>query len=73
MTDGDWVLLKDYASQMDADLDLATLQAQKIPVMVKGPEIGIFGPGFAGATSRGVEVYVPGGALRAARELIGEE
>ena len=73
MTDGDWVLLKDYASQMDADLDLATLEAQKIPVMVKGPEIGIFGPGFAGATSRGVEVYVPGDALGAARELIGEE
>ncbi len=73
MADSEWALLKEYASQLDADLDLATLEAEEIPVMVKGPEVGIFGPGFAGATSRGVEVYVPRDALEAARELIGED
>jgi hypothetical protein len=70
MTDVEWVLLKDYASRLEADIDLAAI-GDEIPTLVRGGEVGIFGPGFAGATSRGVQVYVPSDALEDAREMIG--
>jgi hypothetical protein len=73
MQESGWALLKEYSSQAEADLDLATLKMEDLPTMVRGSEIGIFGPGFAGPTPRGVRVYVPEVALDLARELIGAE
>jgi len=42
------------------------------PSIVRGPETGIFGPGFTGPALHGVRIYVPRSMLEHARELIGE-
>ena len=73
MQNSDWALLKEYSSQLDAELDLARLRTEDVPTMVRGSEIGIFGPGFTGATPLGVRVYVPDSMLEIARELIAAE
>lgn len=73
MADSEWAVLKDYASRLEADLDLATLETENVPTIVQGPEVGIFGPGFSGSTSLGVRVYVPKVMLQFARDLIGAE
>lgn len=68
MSTSDWALLKEYSSQLDADLDLATLETGDIPAMVRGSDIGIFGPGFTGVTPGGVRVFVPNSLLDKARD-----
>lgn len=73
MSDSEWEVLKEYASRLEADLDIATLQTENVPTIVRGPEVGIFGPGFSGSTSLGVTVFVPGAMLDFARNLIGRE
>ena len=73
MSESGWALLREYSSRMVADLDIATLEIEQIPALVRGPETGIFGPGFAGSTTLGVRVYVPESMLEVARELVGEE
>jgi hypothetical protein len=73
MQESEWVLLKDYGTQFEADLDIATLSTADIPVIVRGAEVGIFGPGFAGGTSRGIHVYVPEWMLDDARDLLAIE
>lgn len=69
MKDG-WVLLRSYASSLEATLDLASLEAEGVPTLVKGNEMGIFGPGFAGSSPYGVRVYVPANAIEDARDLL---
>ena len=66
-----WALLAEYASAAEANLDLGSLELERIPALVRGLEPGIFGPGFTGATPHGVRVYVPRSAIDHARELIG--
>ena len=66
-----WALLAEYGSAAEADLDLGTLELEKVPTLVRGLEPGIFGPGFTGATPRGIRIYVPRSAIDHARELIG--
>lgn len=73
MAESEWAVLKEYASRLEADLDLATLETENVPTIVRGPEVGIFGPGFSGSTSLGVSVFVPAAMLDFARELIGRE
>jgi hypothetical protein len=62
-----WRLLAEYGAGYEADLAAAILEAHGIPVLRQGPEIGIFGPGFAGPTARGVELLVPEEFLEEAR------
>lgn len=69
-TNEGWVLLRSYASSMEATLDLASLEAEGVPTLVKGNEAGIFGPGFSGFTPHGIRVYVPANAIDDARELL---
>ncbi|MGH7505750.1 MAG: hypothetical protein ACRELX_08865 [Longimicrobiales bacterium] len=73
MVDVEWVKLREYAGQIEADLDLGILEGSGIPTLVRGGEVGIFGPRFAGATSRGVTVLVPKDRLEAARDAVGAE
>lgn len=69
----DWVLLVEFASGFEADIARAQLEEAQIPVVSKGPEIGIFGPGFSGATSRGARLYVPEPLAEEARSLLEPE
>ena len=41
----------------------------RIPAQVRGHEVGIWGPGYAGRTVTGPTVWVPGNRLEEAREL----
>lgn len=70
MTDDSWVLLGQYEFGYQVDLAEATLSEVGIPVLVKGREAGIWGPGFAGAPSQGLTVWVPGERLDEAREAV---
>ncbi|MDT8435689.1 MAG: hypothetical protein RRA92_02930 [Gemmatimonadota bacterium] len=54
-----WEVLARFAARWEAEVLLEALRAADIPAVLSGPETGIFGPGFAGGTSRGVEVRVP--------------
>lgn len=68
--DSDWILLAYYDFGYEADFAEATLTAAEIPVLVKGREAGIWGPGFAGPPSQGLSVWVPGACLDEARALL---
>lgn len=68
-----WIPVAEYGAGYEADLAESILRDAGIPVLVRGPEIGIFGPGFAGPTSRGVTILVPAEMLQQARELLDPE
>ena len=71
MTETGWRVLATYASGFEADLAMAQLEAADIPaVRDSNDTVGIFGPGFQGATARGVTVRVPVGALEVARATV---
>ncbi|MBR9990037.1 MAG: DUF2007 domain-containing protein [Gemmatimonadetes bacterium] len=66
----DWISVKEYAMMFEAELDKQALEQSGIPVMLKGPLTGAFGPGFAGPTAQGVTLLVPGDRYDAAIELL---
>jgi len=68
-----WIPLAEYGTSYEAELAAGILRNAGIPVLLRGPEVGIFGPGFAGATSRGVTLLVPADALDLARDLLDPE
>jgi hypothetical protein len=69
--EANWVQLREYASRLEADLDLGLLEGAGIPVMMKGPSAGIYGPGFAGPTPVGLRVFVREADLEDAIETLG--
>lgn len=74
MTEPHWVELATYASGLEADVVIARLEAEEIPVMRVGNDTtGIFGPGFQGTSPQGVTVRVPSDALEEARALLDDE
>lgn len=68
-----WVELGWYAGLFAADVDRALLESAGIPVLVKSSATGLFGPGFSGATTEGVRLYVPSRRLEDARSLLAGE
>ena len=71
MTGVEWVSIARYAAGFEADLAVARLETEGILAIARANDItGIFGPGFGGATSRGVDVLVPSDAVTAARALL---
>lgn len=71
MTDAAWVPVTTCATVFEAEMVRQELEAEDIPVLVKGTKPGIFGPGFQGAVPGGVEVCVPSPELDRAREVLG--
>lgn len=68
-----WTKLVNCGSGFEAELIAARLRSAGLRVQVRGNDIvGIFGPGFQGPTSRGVDVLVPESELAAARETLAE-
>ncbi len=66
-----WSVLATYASGFEADLAMAQLETAGIPAIRDNNDtVGIFGPGFQGATARGVTVRVPEAALEDARAAV---
>jgi hypothetical protein len=71
MDESGWSVLATYASGFEADLVMAQLEQAQIPaVRDSNDTVGIFGPGFSGATARGVTVRVPTSALADARAAV---
>jgi len=71
MIENGWSVLATYASGFEADLAMAQLESAGIPALRDSNDtVGIFGPGFAGATARGVTVRVPADALEDARSAV---
>jgi hypothetical protein len=65
-----WTLLASYDHGHEVDFAEATLSEAGIPVLVKGREAGIWGPGFAGPSSQGLSIWVPEEQLTEARDLL---
>lgn len=68
--DSRWTLLTTCDFGYEADMAEATLSEAGIPVLVKGREAGIWGPGFVGAPSQGLSVWVPLERLQEARAVV---
>ena len=67
-----WTKLANFGSGLEADLAVEQLRGQNIPAQTRGNDIvGIFGPGFQGATARGVDVLVPSDFIAKARAILG--
>jgi hypothetical protein len=74
MTDDAWRILATYASGFEADLAIAQLESAEIPAIRDNNDtVGLFGPGFQGASARGITIRVPADAFEEAREVLGLE
>jgi hypothetical protein len=68
-----WIAVADFSSSFEADLAVARLESAGILAVSRGNDIvGVFGPGFAGSSARGVRVLVPSDAVHAAREILSQ-
>jgi hypothetical protein len=68
-----WTKLTNCAAALEAEILVERLRAAGIDATMRGNDIvGIFGPGFQGATARGVDVLVPASALEAAQEFLAD-
>lgn len=72
MTEHRWDVVATFRSGYEADLAIAFLEAAGIDAIRDSntDTSGIFGPGFQGATSRGISVLVQSGALEDARAVL---
>ena len=65
------IKLTNFATALEADIFVEQLKSAGIAAVSRGVDItGIFGPGFQGATARGVDVLVPAEDADEARELL---
>ena len=72
MTVSGWFDVATFASGFEADLAIARLEAAGIrAVRDDNDTVGIFGPGFQGATAHGVTVRVPATSRDDALALLG--
>lgn len=69
----EWVVLGSFNTGLEADIVRQTLEAEDIPVLVKGNHSGIFGAAFQGVVTGGIELLVPDAELERARELMREK
>jgi hypothetical protein len=67
-----FVPLATFANGFEADLARERLEAEGIPVLLKGPQVGMFGAGFQGSFMGGAELFVPSPELERARALLDE-
>ena len=68
-----WVVARRYGAAYEAEVAAAVLGAAGIEARVSGRDVvGIFGPGFAGATAHGVELLVPEDRLAEVDEVLAE-
>ena len=71
MTVSGWADVATFSSGFEADIAIATLEAGGIRAERDSNDtVGIFGPGFQGATARGVTVRVPADQLDEARAAL---
>jgi hypothetical protein len=69
----EWVAVREYGALFEAELARQLLEQADMPVLLKGPITGAFGPGFSGPTAQGVTLFVPGDRYDEAVELLSED
>ena len=74
MSEPRWAVVTTYASGFEADMAVEQLKSAGILAVRRDNDIaGLFGPGFQGASARGVTVMAPEDAVDEALELLGLE
>ena len=69
-----WVPVAVFSAGFEADLALAQLDSAGILAVRRDNDtVGIFGPGFQGASARGVSVLVPSDAVSEAKRVLAPE
>lgn len=69
--DATWVALAEYGAVYEAEIAAGRLDSVGILSRIdRGGAVGIFGPGHAGASVRGIRLYVPAKDLAAAHEAL---
>ena len=69
--DATWVALSEYGAVYEAEIAAGRLDSVGILSRIdRGGAVGIFGPGHAGASVRGIRLYVPANDLAAAHEAL---
>ena len=72
--DATWVAFAEYGAVYEAEIAAGRLDSAGILSRIdRGGAVGIFGPGHAGASVRGVTLYVPADSISAAREALDME
>lgn len=65
------IKLANFATALEADIVVERLKSAGVAAVSRGVDItGIFGPGFQGATAKGVDVLVPEEQVDEAREVL---
>ncbi len=65
-----YVLLATFANGFEADLARERLEAEDIPVLAKGSNVGMFGGAFQGSVTGGVSLFVPSPEIDRAKALL---
>ena len=68
----EWVKVREYATKIEADIALARLHSAQIPGTIKSHEGGIFGAGFQGPVTSGVDLSVPKQYLKEAEKVLAD-
>ncbi len=68
-----FVALRNFGTSMEADLYAEVLRENGIGVLLQGPQAGMFGAGFSGASVQGVTLLVAEADAARAAVLIGGE
>ena len=69
-----WTKLANYASGLEAEITVERLRGAGLHAQARGNDVvGIVGPGFQGATARGVDVLVLDSELKEARALLADD
>lgn len=66
----EWVKVQEFATRFEAEIARARVESANIPATIKSHEGGLFGAGFQGAVTSGVDLYVPSARLADARALL---
>lgn len=70
MKDDAWVKVGSFSARYLAEVWVEALEAEGIPIRTRGEESGIWGPGFAGPTGRGFEIFVLEEDVEAAETIL---
>jgi hypothetical protein len=55
----DWIKVREFATRFEAEFARARLESADVPATIVSHEGGMFGAGFQGPVTSGVEVRVP--------------
>ena len=65
-----WVRLVNFSAAWEAESLVEQLRSAGLHATIVIHDTGIFGPGFGGATPRGVDVMVTSNGVAAARDIL---